>query len=305
MASFKFQLQGFSPAFQDASIKLINTGTGAAIERKPFLDGSLVVPELDPGQYEMEVRHPNLVLPIDRRRIKLFPQIPPTYVPVTIDPVLFKDSPIRDVPDVDLTPVQQTAQGVQDRLARVGGKLPGEAIKSADWNALVSALSELAGAVLDLTRRVTPIGHNHPEIAEKIDEVEDNLRNFSESFGRSLLAMQRKLEADNLHAIATDAFAGTPSIIADKVFTRIAELPAVNQSDPRVFSKRLATTGAAILNAVSEAASAAGTDAEAFLAKPEVKAIQEAASNYVSAGVADAAHVEMLTYQRNFKLWKK
>jgi hypothetical protein len=302
MPAFKMQLQGFQPAFADATVKVTNIATGVAVERKPFLDGTLLLSDLAAGQYEMEVKHPNLVLPIAKRKIKLFPQVPPTFVPIPIDPVLFKDSPIRDVPDADLGPIQQTATAVQQRIARVGGKIAGEAIKSADWNDLAQSVADLAGAILDLTKRVSPVGHDHPEIAEKIDEVEDNVRRFNESFGKSLLALQRKREAENLGRAADDAFGAIPANITKKVFDKIAELHPVAQSDPRIFSKRLALTGDTILTAINEAASAA-QDANAFLAKPEVKALQAAASNYVDTGVTDAPDREMQVYQRNLALW--
>lgn len=302
MPAFKMQLQGFQPAFAEATVKVTNVGTGAAVERKPFLDGTVTISDLAAGQYELEVTHPNLVLPIDRRKIKLFPQVPPTFVPIPIDPVLFKDSPIRDIPDADLGPIQQTAAAVQQRIARVGGKIAGEAIKSADWNDLAQSVTDLAGAILELTKRVSPVGHDHPEIGEKIDEVEDNMRRFAESFGKSLLAMQRKLESDNLNRNADGAFAAIPDSIKKKVFDKIADLDPVAQSDPRIFSKRLAVAGGTILTAINEAASAA-PDAGAFLAKPEVKALQAAASNYVDTGVTEAPDREMQVYQRNLSVW--
>jgi hypothetical protein len=65
--------------------------------------------------------------------------------------------------------------------------------------------------------RVSPVGHNHPEIPEKIDEVEDNVRRFAESFGKSLLAMQRRLEQENLSRAADGAFATIPEAIKKKL----------------------------------------------------------------------------------------
>jgi hypothetical protein len=66
-AAFQIQLQGFVPAYRDAVVKLTNESTGQVVERKAFLDGSLAVRDLDPGMYEIEVNHPNLNLPIERR----------------------------------------------------------------------------------------------------------------------------------------------------------------------------------------------------------------------------------------------
>ncbi|WP_437569793.1 hypothetical protein [Sorangium sp. So ce542] len=305
MPAFKFQLQGFSPAFADASVKLVNTATGATLERKPFLDGSLVMSDLDAGQYEVELKHPNVLIPIYKQKIKLFPQVPPTFVPLPVDPNLFKDSPVRDIPDADLTPIAQAAQAAKDKLARIGNKQAGEAIRAADWNAMVSAMGELAGAVTEITRRLSAVGHEHPEIEEKIDEVQDNLRRFADAFGKSLLGIQRELEHDNLRASADEAFAGVPEVIKDKVKKRLDELVPVIDADPRVVSKKLSVTGATILTAINEAATAAGQGGEDFLKKPAVAALSQAAANYVDMGIVDAPDKESKLYNLNKKAFRQ
>src|SRR5688572_18032692 len=136
-ASFNIQLQGFPAANRDAVVSLVSEATGQRIERKPFLDGSLLVRDLNPGFYELEVRHPNLISAIDKRRIRLFPQVPPTKVTVLVPPDLFRDTPIRDIPDIDLTPIRQAASAAKDSLTPLAGKIAGEAIKASDWNTLV------------------------------------------------------------------------------------------------------------------------------------------------------------------------
>jgi hypothetical protein len=156
MASFQFKMTGFPAANRDAVIQLVNESTGKTVERKPFLDGTLTVTDLDDGYYQMKVVHPNLVNPIIQKRIRLFPQIAPTVVPIPIPEKLFQDSPIRDIPDADLTPVQQTAATVKEQLAPIGSKTPGEAIKSADWNLLVNGVAELASAVTQHTQHDSP-----------------------------------------------------------------------------------------------------------------------------------------------------
>src|SRR3712207_624736 len=111
-AAFDIRLEGFAAANREAEVQLVNQATGQTVRRHPFLDGSLLVRDLDPGPWELTVTHPNLINPIDRRIVRLFPQLVPTRVPVLVPPDLFRDSPIRDIPDADLAPVQQTAAAV-------------------------------------------------------------------------------------------------------------------------------------------------------------------------------------------------
>ena len=302
MPQVKVQLQGYVPAFSDASVKLTNEATGAAVERRVFLDGSLTLGDMQAGSYELEVKHPNLIMPIDRRRIRIFPQPAPTYVPITLDPVNFTDNPIRQLPVADLSPVQQASSSVQDRVGRVGGKAQGDSIRASDWNTMVSAISDLAGAVLDLTRRVAPVGHAHPEIADKIEEVQDNVRKLSDAFGRSLLELQRQLELDILRKQLGDTFdaAGVPASDPGRTQTvgKLDELQGMLQTDPRVFTKKLADTSHVILATVGQLASQQGAKASEFLARPGVKTAQALAHEYSTTGTVDSADSEIRLYRR-------
>jgi hypothetical protein len=304
MASLNVQLQGFVAANRDATVKLVNQATGAIVERKPFLDGSLLIRDLDPGPYELEVRHPNLTLPIDKRPIRIFPQIPPTYVPIPIKPDLFRDTPIRDIPDADLAPVQQTATAVRDRLKPIAAKGPGEAIRAADWNMLVGAVSDLASSVLELTRLVAPQGHNHPEIAEKIDEVQSNIRRFAEAFGRSLVELRREIENEDLRkkVVTTLDLGQVNQGVRDRVIGRITELETLVQSDTPAFTQKLASTGNLLLAEINQAAAALSATnpelGEQFRTNPTVTKTLAMARQYAEAGVQSRPESELQTYQK-------
>ena len=299
-AAFNIQLQGYPPANRDAVVQLRHEATGAVVERKPFLDGSLLVRDLEPGFYELEVRHPNLIEPIDRRRVRLFPQLPPTIIPIPVPPVLFRDTPIRDIPDVDLGPVQQTSAAVRDQLRPIAGKSPGEAFRASDWNTLVDAVSDLASAVLELTNLVSPRGHDHPEIAEKIGEVQENIRSFAESFGRSLLELRREIEAENLRRSVDEVLVlGQASAeVRTQVLGRIEELEVAVQSSPPVFTHKLATTGNLLLNTINELAVAQGAGADQFLGNSQVQQLSAMAGQYSEAGTQTRPESELMTYQR-------
>jgi hypothetical protein len=298
-AAFNIKLQGFTAANRDATVKLVEEATGAVVERKPFLDGSLQIRDLNPGFYQLAVQHPNLTLPIDQRRIRLFPQIQPTVVTVPVPANLFKDTPIQDIPDKDLSPVRQSASSAAQALGPIGGKIAGEAIRAADWNILVGAVSDLANAMVELTQLVTPVGHDHPEIAAKIDEVQGNLRRFAEAYGRSHLELRREIEAESLRKSVTDVLdiGGADAATRATVLTRIQDLSATVQSDTTQFTQKTSTLGNLLLNSINQIAVAQGGNADIFLNNDKVKAVQSMARSYASAGVQTRPEAELITYQ--------
>ncbi len=297
-AAFQIQLQGYTPANRDAMVKLVNESTGAVVERKPFLDGSLTVRDLDPGFYQVQVSHPNLVNLIENKRVRLFPQPAPTLIPIPVPAELFRDTPIRDILDADLKPVQSTATAVREQLRPLASKGPGEAIRAADWNSLVDAVSDLATAVLELTRLVAPQGHDHPEIAEKIDEVQGNIRRFSEAFGRSLVELRREIETEDIDRTALNVLdlAQANPEIRDRITGRLQGLREAVQSDTPQFTQKLANTGSILLTTINELAEAQGAEADNFRAQPEVQKLMNTAQTYYTAGTQTRPESELLTY---------
>jgi hypothetical protein len=298
--SFNIQLQGYTPANRDAVVKLVNQSTGQVIERKPFLDGSLVVRDVDPGLYQLEVTHPNLITPITQRPIRLIPQITPTFIPVIVPPDLFRDTPIRDVPDKDLTPVQQAAAAAKAQLQPIASKAPGEVIRAADWNALVDAVIDLANSVSELTQLVTPKGHDHPELEEKFDEVQGNIRRFVESFGKSLLELRRDIETQRLRHNVEDVLvaAGANDAVRTRLIGRVANLEQVLQADTSLFTRTLTLAGNQFLTEINELATQQGAAAETFLQRPEVVQLTTTAQSYVQAGTQVRPEAELATYNK-------
>ncbi|MDM0110701.1 hypothetical protein QTI66_00990 [Variovorax sp. J22R133] len=295
-AAFNFQLTGFPAANRDAEVTLTNTATGQTLKRSPFLDGSLVVRDLDPGLWEAKVTHPNLIQPIFTQKLRLFPQITPTLVPVRIPDVLFQDRPIRDIPDANLGPVQQAVTAARDSLTPVLGKAPGEAIRAGDWNTLASAVRDIADNVLQLTNLVSPRGHDHPEIADKIAEVQQNMRNFSEAFGKSLLELRRELEAEHFRRVLTGVLdeAQAPQATRDDLLGRVGRLSETLQADPAVFTSQLNNTGSRVLGAVADMVAAN----PALGASAQVQKMQAIAQQYTVSGTTTTADNELKIYNR-------
>ncbi|MCU0300138.1 MAG: hypothetical protein MUF35_00855 [Candidatus Nanopelagicales bacterium] len=298
-ASFDIRLEGFPAANRDAVIELVNQATGQKVERKPFLDGSLLVRDLDPGTWELSVRHPNLVNAIDRRLVRLFPQPMPTRVPVLVRPDLFRDTPIRDIPDADLGPIQQTAATVVRTLDPIGGKSPGEVIRAEDWNVLVGAVADIARSLGELTRLVAPQGHDHPEIAEKIAEVQGNIQRFTESFGRSLLELRRELESENLRKrldLVLDR-AGASTAVRERIGSRIGDLEVSAQAPTPAWANRMASHGNALTREILELANEQGEPDE-FLALPEVSGTLQLLEGFAAAGGQTKAEQELALYRQ-------
>jgi hypothetical protein len=298
--AFTMRLTGHPAANRDATVKLVNTATGQTIERKPFLDGTLTVRDLDPGAWEIEVRHPHVLTPLFQEKVRVLPQLRPFFVPIPIRPDDFRDSPIRDVPDADLAPVQQTAAAARDQLGPITGKAAGEVIRADDWNQLVAAVADLAGAVLELTHLVSPHGHDHPEIAEKIDEVQGNVRRFTTAFGRSLLELRRDIENENLRRATTNMLdvAGVVGEDRGRILARVDDLELSLHATPVEFTSKLAATGTVLAAEVNRLAQAQGADADAFLARNEVKQVMVLAQEFAVSGGRLGAEEELDTYRR-------
>jgi hypothetical protein len=294
--SLSFQLSGFTAANRDAQITLVNTATGQTMTRSPFLDGSLVLRDVDPGLWDVKVTHPNLIQPIFTQKIRVFPQIPPTFVPIPIPEVIFKDTPIRDIPDANLGPVQQAITAARDSLSPVQGKAPGEVIRASDWNTLVSAVRDIADNLLQLTNLVSPRGHDHPEIADKIAEVQQNIRNFTEAFGKSLLELRREIEANYFRGVLTSALdaAQAPQATRDDLLGRVGQLSTALQADPTVFTGQLSNTGNRTLSVMAEFIAAQ----PALQNNPDVQKVQQIAQQYAVSGTATTADNELKIYNR-------
>jgi hypothetical protein len=299
-SALSLNLQGHVPAFRDAQIELVNQSTGQKLTRSPFLDGTTMIRDLDPGLWQVKVTHPNLSIPIDSRTIRIFDQITPTRIPILVPPDLFRDTPIRDIPDADLGPVQALASAARDRLAPIGAKAGGEVIRAADWNTLVGVLDDLANATLQLASLVSPKGHDHPELAEKIGEVQANIRTFSEAFGRSLLELRREIETGNLDQ-RLDHVLGVGNADAElraRLTDRIKDLQGAVQSNTPLFTQKLSGAASEIISEVNQLATRQADGGAAFLADEGVKQLLAMSDNYLDAGTQTRTDAELATYRK-------
>jgi len=295
-SALNIQLQGFPAANRDAEVILVNTATNQTIKRNPFLDGSLTVRDIDAGVWDVKVTHPNVISSIFTGKVRVFPQPRPTFLPIPIPETMFRDTPIRDIPDANLAPVQQAVTRAAESLAPISAKAPGEVIRASDWNILAGAVKDLADNMLQLTNLVSPRGHDHPEIAEKIAEVQDNVRRFSEAFGKSLLEFRRELEAEFFRQRLTGALdeLGASQATRDELLGRVTLLNTSLQAESTVFTAQLANTGNRVLTTVAELATARPEVATS----PNIQVLQQVAQQYVASGTATSADAELKMYNR-------
>ena len=247
MQDLTLNILGFPAANRDLSVQLIDPVSQNVVRTvTPFLDGTVRLPKVDAGAYEIAIRHPNIALPILRRPIRVLP-VGPTNISVVIDPSKFRNTPIEDIPDANLSPVQELAQSVAETVVPLGNKLPGEAILAQDWNAMAGAIRDLADALGQLTQLVSPTGHNHPELEKKFDEVSGNFNELINSVSASLTELQRQFQTQRLRqqiADVLDSAAIDPVSPKGREFiSLIDELETNVTKSPANFSREQRNTG--------------------------------------------------------------
>jgi hypothetical protein len=173
-----------------ASREVVKTAT-------PFSDGSVRVPQLAAGAYELSVLHPNLPTPVLTRPIRVLPS-GDTTVSVLIDPSKFRFTPIEDIPDANLGPVRDTATSIAETVLPLTTKQPGEAIRAEDFNLMASSIRDLALGIAELTRLVSPLGHNHPELEAKFDEMTTNFQTLLNTLATAMAELQRQIQAQRV-----------------------------------------------------------------------------------------------------------
>ena len=195
---------GFPAVNRDLTVEVRDPITQNLVrEVKPFLDGTVRIPNVDAGAYEVTVRHPNLALPVLRRPIRVLPQ-GDTKISVLIDPTQFRNTPIEQVPEANLGPVRDMARSVAETVTPLTNKHPGEAILSQDWNGLGSAVRDLANAFGESMQLVSPQGHSHPEYVAKFDEITTNFQNLLNTLSSAMAELQRQIQADRLRRQVVD-----------------------------------------------------------------------------------------------------
>lgn len=238
----KLQLSTPPAVTRDTTVEMVNAATGERRTAKPFLDGTVSVAGLVAGEWEVQVRHPNFLADLYRRRIRVFPDRP-TFVPVPIPTAIFENAPVADTPDADLGPVQQRMEGAAAAADRQGTKRAGQAIYADDWNDLAGQVAEVARGAKELATLVSPVGHDHPEIVAKLEEQGRNIQRLFDVFGESVAQLQREVQILGLQNRVEEALNTLPDAkrgsFRPRFLTLLRDLDAARGENPANFTTRL------------------------------------------------------------------
>jgi hypothetical protein len=254
MNNLMLNVLGFPAANRDLTVEVRDPISSEVVRTaRPFLDGSVRLPDIDPGAYELAIRHPNLALPVLRRPIRILPT-GDTRVSVVIDPSQFRNTPIEDIPDANLSPVRDAVTSIGETALPLGRKQSGEAILADDWNAMAGAIHDLAGAVAELTRLVSPTGHDHRELTAKFDEMSSNFDALVNTLSASMAELQRQIQAQRYRRQVDDlvSVGQLDDITAGHMYTLVGSLEANVTESPLVYSRRARDIGAQLTAAVSQ-----------------------------------------------------
>lgn len=241
MNDLTMSILGFPAVNRDLEVNLIDPVTRKSVRKvAPFLDGTVRIPQILPGAYELEVKHPNLPTPIITRPIHILPS-GDTNVTVLIDPTKFRNSPIQDIPEANLRPVADLSTSIAATVAPLAAKTPGEAIRSSDWNALAGAVRDLANTNVQLTQLVSPVGHDHPELVAKIEEMSTNFTTLLDTMSQALAELQRQIQTLRLRKEVEKVLDDSPVPLPPtkrKEFTDVIDrLEQDVTASPNVFAK--------------------------------------------------------------------
>lgn len=295
--TLKLQLNTPASYTRDMTVKITNQVTGEKRTVTPYLDGSVSVPNLEPGQWRVQVTHPNLVFDLYDRPIKVFPDRP-TNASIVIPANIFENVPIRDIPDADLGPVQRHLDEAGSIAERQSTKKAGQPIYADDWNELAGALATATKAAREMTELVSPRGHDHPELVDKLDEIQRNLQRMFDVFGASLAQLQRQIQQLALQSKVDAALEKTTKVTPEtrkSIQDMVTSLQESWADSPGVYSARKRRTAQQLTDQLSQVLVNETPDVNNAA---EVKELQEFASAMATEQPAASYQEEIQQQQR-------
>jgi hypothetical protein len=275
--ALNLNILGFPAVNRDLTVQIKDPQTQAVVKTaQPFSDGSVRILQVPPGAYELTVLHPNLTLPVLTRPIRILPG-GDTNVSVLIDPSQFRNTPIEDIPDANLGPVRDTVTSVAETVLPLTHKLPGEAIRSEDFNTLASSVRDVATAVAELTRLVSPLGHSHPELEAKFDEVTGNFQTLLNMVSSALAELQRQINAQRVRTqvlgVLDDGGVDPASDQGKAILDLVDQLDARVTDTPVIFARTARDVGVQLSTQLEQLIDQRASDDPDFANRDSVKGL--------------------------------
>jgi hypothetical protein len=270
MSDVRFNIIGFPPANAGLTAMLKNTATGETVASLPVLpDGTVNARNIPAGSYHVVLEHANLLgVNVAVQTIHVMAQ-GETKVVMMIDPKKFTNTAIADVADVNLTPLIDESASIQARAAGLGNKQGGELFTAADYNSLAGAVRDLAGIVGSLLHGVTPVGHNHLEYENKLNELSTNFQELLQTLTTATLQMQRRFEIQKVRSRVEDVL-NVSSTDTDAVRKTVLEILTAMEGNvtlsPVLYAQKMRAAATAIKAALSAIVTALGTTAPQIVA---------------------------------------
>jgi signal transduction histidine kinase len=279
LTALNVAIHGFSAVNTDLEVELRDPISKELVKTaKPYSDGTVRVPQIAAGAYELAVIHPQLIGPVLTRPIRVLPA-GDTNVTVLIDPSKFRSTPIEDVPDANLGPVRDTATSIAETILPLQGKVPGEAIKAEDFNLMASSIRDLALSIAELTRLVSPLGHNHPELETKFDEVTTNFETLLTTLSTAMAELQRQIQAQRMRTQIEDlldrAEVDKSSPQGRGFLDLVDDLDLKVTAAPTAFGRAARNTGVQLATQLESLIDEKAADDPEFVAADTVKALAQ------------------------------
>lgn len=255
MGSLNLMLGAEPALLRDMTVEFVNPATNERRNATPFLDGSVMVQNIPPGAWQIVAKHPNVIGDIVNRPIRILPDRP-TVTRITIPANIFNNAAIADTPEANLGPPQAKLAEAEAAARDQARKVAGQPIFAEDWNVLAGCLADTAKATGELSRLVTPVGHDHPELVLKFAEVQDNLQRFYDLFARSLTELQRQIEQLALQRKTDKVVEKIPALPApsrQRIEDAIGKLRDAYQDPPSVYDQKRRRFGQLLQEEVSGA----------------------------------------------------
>ena len=280
MNTVNLSILGFPAANRDLTVEVRDPVSASIVATAvPFLDGTVKLAVPNPGAYEMVLSHANVPLPVLRRPIRVLPT-PETQVSVLLDPSKFQFKAVEDIPEANLRPVRDTMDSVAETVLPLTRKQPGEAIRAADFNALGGAIHDLAASMSEMTRLVSPTGHDHPEFLAKFDEITTNFQTLLNTLTAAMTELQRQIQAQRFRTQVTDvldvAQVDPKSNQGREILSLIDQLDVNVTQSPTTFGRTAREVGVALTTKVEQLIDDRGGDPDFINSTPVQNLVQSA-----------------------------